>query len=95
MPGVYELADMNKSFICSGQSGTDVPNRIRQQFARQGPIRETACDWRYDHSRVPQAEEARLLSQFRSANQGELPSCNTAVPLERDSARRFAERFRG
>lgn len=95
MPGVYELADEHKRVIYIGQSATDVPNRIRQHLARPGPVRDGACYWRYAYSRVPQADEARLLADYRDAHGGELPPCNTAAPLPRDAARRFAERFRG
>jgi len=95
MPGVYELADEDKNVIYIGQSARDVPNRIRQHLAKPGPIRDAASYWRYAHSRVPQAEEARLLAAYRSVNEGSLPPCNSAVPLERDGARRFVERFGG
>ena len=95
MPGVYELADADRRIIYIGQSATDVPNRIRQHLAKPGALREAASYWRYAYSRVPQADEARLLAQYRSANDGALPPCNTAVPLERDSLRRFHERFGG
>lgn len=93
MPGVYELADAEKNLVYIGQSARDVPNRIRQHLAREGCVRETACYWRYEYSRVPQAEEARLLAHYREANGGAVPSCNRATPLERDTARRFKERF--
>lgn len=95
MPGVYELADDGKAVIYIGQSASDVPGRIRQHLARPGAVRDQARYWRYAYSRVPQADEARLLAEFRGANAGALPSCNTATPLERDAGRRFAERFRG
>lgn len=95
MPGVYELADGAKSVIYIGQSAKDVPNRIRQHLARQGPIRDAAAYWRYAYSRVPQADEARLLAEYRRANEGRSPPCNTAQPLTRDAARRFSERFGG
>lgn len=95
MPGVYELADEDKLVIYIGQSARDVPNRIRQHLAKPGPIREAASYWRYAYSRVPQAEEARLLADYRQANDGNLPPCNSATPLERDSARRVVERFGG
>jgi len=95
MPGVYELADEDKRVIYIGQSAKDVPNRIRQHLAKAGPIRDSVAYWRYAYSRVPQAEEARLLAEYRAANDGESPPCNTAHPLERDTARRFVERFGG
>lgn len=95
MPGVYELADEGKNVIYIGQSAKDVPNRIRQHLARGGPIRDVAVYWRYGYSRVPQADEARLLAEYRRANEGASPPCNTAVPQTRDTARRFTERFGG
>jgi len=95
MPGVYELADEEKNVIYIGQSGRDVPNRIRQHLARSGPIRDRVVYWRYGYSRVPQADESRLLAEYRRANEGRSPPCNTAVPRARDSARRFSERFGG
>ncbi|MEX2535381.1 MAG: GIY-YIG nuclease family protein [Trueperaceae bacterium] len=94
MPGVYEIADAEKRVIYIGQSGRDVPNRLRQHLARNECIRAGACYWRYSYSRVPQAEEARLLSHYRSV-QGELPACNRGTPLERDARRRYAERSGG
>jgi len=93
MPGVYELADADKKTIYIGQSARDVPNRIRQHLARPGCVRDAVCYWRYEYSRVPQADEARLLGQFSSANDGAIPACNSAVPLKRDALRRFSERF--
>lgn len=93
MPGVYELADEDKEVIYIGQSARDVPNRIRQHLARPGPVRDAARYWRYAYSRVPQAEEASLLQEYRSRNDGRVPPCNTAKPLERDPRRRFVERF--
>ncbi len=94
MPGVYELADEHKRVIYIGQSASDVPGRIRQHLARPGPVRDLVRYWRYAYSRVPQADEASLLAAYREAHGGELPTCNTARPLPRDAARRFAERFR-
>lgn len=93
MPGVYELADEDKAIIYIGQSARDVPNRIRQHLGRPGPIRQAARFWRYAYSRVPQADEARLIAEHREAHGGEAPPCNTARPLERDERRRFVERF--
>lgn len=93
MPGVYELADEQRSLIYIGQSARDVPNRIRQHLAKAGCVRDAVRYWRYEYSRVPQADEARLLAQYRATNGGAAPRCNSAAPLERDSARRFAERF--
>lgn|GEM_PF-586781 len=93
MPGVYELADEEKRVIYIGQSATDVPNRIRQHLARPTCVRERARYWRYAYSRVPQAEEARLLAEHRERH-GDVPPCNRAVPRTRDPKRRFAERFR-
>ena len=94
MPGVYELADEDKNVVYIGQSATDVPNRIRQHLSRPTCVRERARYWRYAYSRVPQAEEARLLAEYRQAH-GDVPPCNRALPKTRDAKRRFAERFRG
>jgi hypothetical protein len=93
-PGVYELADAAKNVIYIGQSARDVPNRIRQHLARAGCVQENAVWWRYAFSRVPQAEEARLLAEFLERN-GSLPPCNRSKPLLRSAARRYAERSRG
>ena len=95
MPGVYELANAERSVIYIGQSATDVPNRIRQHLTRGGCVAENVCFWRYAYSAVPQAEEARLLEEFRAANGGALPACNRATPLPRDARRRATERFGG
>lgn len=92
MPGVYELADEQKNVVYVGQSATDVPNRIRQHLSRPTCVRERARYWRYAYSRVPQAEEARLLAEHRERH-GDVPPCNRAVPRTRDSRRRFVERF--
>ena len=93
MPGVYELANEDKLVVYIGQSARDVPNRIRQHLTRPGCVRENARYWRYAYSRVPQADEASLLEEYRQQNEGRVPPCNTAKPLTRDSKRRFAERF--
>lgn len=93
LPGVYELANAAKEVIYIGQSARDVPNRIRQHLARPGCVRDAVCYWRYAYSRVPQADEARLLSDFRRTHDDALPACNRALPRERDSGRRFVERF--
>ncbi len=95
MPGVYELADEDRNVVYIGQSATDVPNRIRQHLARPSCVREHARYWRYAYSRVPRAEEARLLAEYRERHDGEVPLCNKAVPLTRDARRRFVERFGG
>ena len=92
MPGVYQLADVDKRIIYIGQSATDVPNRLRQHLSRAGCVAEAAVYWRYEYSRVPQAREAELLAAH-VAEHGELPACNTAKPLERDSRRRATELF--
>lgn len=94
MPGVYELADEDKIVVYIGQSARDVPNRIRQHLARAGCVRDRARYWRYAYSRVPQADEARLLDEYALRSGGDAPPCNTARPLERDTRRRFVERFR-
>ena len=83
MPGVYELADAEKRTIYIGQSARDVPNRLRQHLSRPSCVRGRACYWRYEYSRVPQADEA------------ELPPCNRATPQLRDAQRRYAERTGG
>lgn len=90
MPGVYELADEDRNIIYIGMSRSDVPGRLRQHLSRPGPIRERARWWRYEYSRVPAAEEARLLAEFKD-RYGCLPQCNTAKPLERNAARRYGE----
>lgn len=91
MPGVYEIADGEKRTIYIGQSARDVPNRLRQHLARSPCVSDAGRYWRYSYSRIPRAEEARLLSQHQEAY-GELPRCNRAKPLERDARRRYAER---
>lgn len=93
MPGIYELADDSKRLVYIGQSARDVPNRIRQHLAKEGCVRDAVRYWRYEYSRVPQADEARLLAAYRRAHSGSVPQCNNAVPLERDPLRRFSERF--
>ncbi len=92
MPGVYEIADEQRSVIYIGQSARDVPNRLRQHLARPGCIAERAAYWRYRYSRVPQAEEAELLAAFQQRH-GRLPCCNRRSQLERDRQRRIRERF--
>lgn len=92
MPGVYELADKNKQIIYIGQSATDVPGRLRQHLATGGCVAQHAAYWRYEYSRVPQAQEAELLAAYVAAH-GQLPPCNRATPLPRDGRRRAAERF--
>ena len=94
MPGVYELADVERQVIYIGQSASDVPNRLRQHLAKRGCVRETAAFWRYRYSRVPQAEEAALLASYE-ARFGRLPPCNRSRPLPRDAARRWCERSSG
>jgi hypothetical protein len=94
MPGVYEIADREKSVIYIGQSARDVPNRLRQHLASNSCIRARACYWRYSFSRVPQADEAELLASYRVAN-GILPPCNRGEAPRRDSRRRYAERSGG
>jgi len=93
-PGVYELADPDRRVIYIGQSATDVPNRLRQHLAAGGCVAERATFWRMAASRVPQADEARLLAAHE-ARHGRLPDCNRARPLERDARRRYAERSGG
>lgn len=93
-PGVYELADADRRVIYIGQSATDVPNRLRQHLAAGGCVAERAAFWRMAASRVPQADEARLLAAYEAAH-GRLPPCNRARPLERGPRRRYAERSGG
>jgi hypothetical protein len=92
--GVYELADAERAVIYIGQSATDVPNRIRTHLRNGGCVAERACFWRMAASRVPQAEEARLLAAFAQAH-GHLPPCNRATPQPRDALRRYRERSGG
>jgi len=94
LPGVYELADADRRVIYIGQSATDVPNRLRQHLAAGGCVAETAAFWRMAASRVPQADEARLLAEHE-ARHGRLPACNRARPLERSALRRYRERSSG
>ena len=94
MPGVYEIADLEKRIIYIGQSARDVPNRLRQHLTRSPCIAQDGFYWRYAYSRVPRADEARLLSQHQEMH-GELPTCNRDRPLERDARRRYAERSSG
>jgi hypothetical protein len=94
LPGVYELADADRRVVYIGQSATDVPNRLRQHLAAGGCVAERAAFWRMAASRVPQADEARLLAAHE-ARHGRLPSCNRARPLERSSLERYRERSGG
>lgn len=92
-PGVYELADEDKTLLYIGQSAKDVPNRIRQHLQKNHCIRERACYWRFSYSRIPQAEEADHLARY-TAQHGELPPCNRTSQQRRDAARRYRERSR-
>lgn len=94
MPGVYEVADDQKRVIYIGQSARDVPNRLRQHMSRGECIAAEGTYWRYAYSRVPRADEARLLAQYQVAH-GELPRCNRDRPLERGTRRRYSERSSG
>jgi len=94
MPGVYELADADKTVIYVGQSATDVPNRLRQHLAGRGCVAQHVAFWRYRYSRVPQAEEAALLDEYKRRS-GELPPCNRQTPQTRNARRRIRERFSG
>lgn len=93
MPGVYELADGERRVIYIGQSGRDVPNRIRQHLERNGCVSERIAFWRYAHSRIPRSEEARLLAGYAERH-GRLPPCNRGGQLERSPAARYRERSR-
>jgi len=93
-PGVYEIADADRRVIYIGQSATDVPNRLRQHLAAGGCVAERAAFWRMAASRVPQAEEARLLASYEAVH-GRLPTCNRARPLERSAVQRYRERSSG
>ena len=93
-PGVYQLADADRAVIYVGQSRSDVPTRIRQHLAAGGCVAQHAAFWRMAGSRVPQADEARLLAAH-AARHGELPACNRARPRERDARRRYTERSTG
>ena len=92
-PGVYELADEEKTLIYIGQSAKDAPNRIRQHLAKRGCVQERAAYWRYVYSRTPQADEARHIDLY-VRRRGELPPCNAATPRLRDSQARYRERSR-
>lgn len=93
MPGVYELADPERRVIYIGQSGRDVPNRIRQHLERNECVRQRVAFWRYAFSRVPRAEEADLLARFAERHGG-LPPCNRGGQLERAPEARYRERSR-
>jgi predicted GIY-YIG superfamily endonuclease len=93
-PGVYELADEEKTIIYIGQSATDVPNRIRQHLEKNNCVIEKLVYWRYQYSRVPQADEAKQIDLYVKRF-GVLPLCNTATPLTRNTTRRWLERSRG
>jgi len=90
-PGIYELADEKKRIVYIGQSAKDVPNRIRQHLKSSACIIEKAFYWRYQFSRVPQADEARQLQNYYIKH-GKMPVCNTAKPLEKDISKRYSER---
>lgn len=94
MPGVYELADREKRIIYIGQSARDVPNRIRRHLRDSPCIQERLCYWRYVYSRVPQADEAKLIARYCERH-GDVPPCNRAIPLQRGAKRRYRERSGG
>lgn len=91
---MYEIADGDRLTIYVGQSGRDVPTRIRQHLAAGTCVAGRAAYWRMAESRVPQAEEADLLTRHL-ARHGALPPCNEATPRTRDALRRYRERSRG
>lgn len=93
-PGVYELADAHKQVIYIGQSARDVPNRIRQHLGKNPCIIARAVYWRSRYSRVPQADEAALLEQYRSKYEA-LPPCNRGTQRVRNAQKRYLERSRG
>jgi GIY-YIG catalytic domain len=90
-PGIYELADEEKILIYIGQSATDVPNRIRQHLEKNECVAERIVYWRYQYSRVPQADEAKHIDLY-VRRFGDLPLCNRATPKTRDVRRRYLER---
>jgi GIY-YIG catalytic domain len=90
-PGIYELADEEKTIIYIGQSATDVPNRIRQHLEKNDCVIERLVYWRYQYSRVPQADEAKHIGLYKERF-GDLPPCNRATPINRDAKRRYLER---
>ncbi len=92
-PGIYELADEKKTIIYIGQSATDVPNRVRQHLEKNDCVIEKMVYWRYQYSRIPQADEAKHIDRHVKRF-GELPVCNTATPKTRDLKRRWLERSR-
>lgn len=94
MPGVYELANKDKRIIYIGQSAKDVPSRIRQHLQKNACVSEQICFWRYEYSRVPQAEEAKHINLYLKRFK-DLPSCNEATPKLRDAKRRYLELSRG
>ncbi len=92
-PGVYELADEHKQVIYIGQSAKDVPNRIRQHLGKNACITQRAVYWRSRYSRVPQADEAALLTRYQAKYEA-LPLCNRVAQRERDATKRYLERSR-
>jgi predicted GIY-YIG superfamily endonuclease len=92
-PGVYELADDAKRTIYVGQSGRDVPNRIRQHLAAGGCVADRAAYWRTTYSATPKADEAEALAAYAERHGG-LPPCNRATQVVRSADRRLAERLR-
>jgi len=93
MPGIYELANEKKRIIYIGQSAKDVPNRIRQHLQKNECIADQLMYWRYEYSRIPQAEEAKHIDLFIAQN-GKIPACNKATPKLRDAQKRYLERSR-
>jgi len=91
MPGIYEIANMDKQIIYIGQSAKDVPNRIRQHLKKENCISVEAYYWRYKFSRVPKADEASHIDLYLKEN-AKLPKCNSVTPMVRNILRRYSER---
>ncbi len=91
LPGIYEIANIDKKIIYIGQSAKDVPNRIRQHLQKENCISLIAHYWRYEFSRIPTADEAHHIDLFLK-NNGAIPRCNTVTPIVRNILKRYSER---